>query len=134
MSFDVGLDSNGDLPVVTQHITGIDLIAQSMSIALKLHRGEWLLDERVGLPFLEWIQIKPPPFDTITAEVRRTMEGIDGVTAVENLVRVFDRDTQELTFTADIITEEGRISATVSPFGTAGNRNPAITLYLYGSQ
>lgn len=122
---DIGLDSSGDLPVHFGLITGIDLIAQRISVALRLHRGEWLQDVRVGLPWLEWVQIKPPPLSAISAALRSTVLGVPGVLEVTRYTATHDVETESVAIEMDVRTDEGEMTVRVSdPSGRSGNQFP----------
>jgi len=85
MAHDVQLDNNGDIPIRTAYITGPDLVRQRIKIRLNTWRGEWFLDQRLGLPFLEWKQQKPPDVNVIRALIQREIRTTPGVVGVANL-------------------------------------------------
>ncbi len=122
MSYDVQL-IDGDLPAVTQHITGNDLTVQRLEIRLATFLGEWLLDTTEGLRYLEWLQQTPPRVDEIGADLRREVETTPGVVRVDNWLGSFDVVSQTLTFTADVVVDDGTVLSlvVVPPAIAAGN-------------
>lgn len=128
--YDIGLDDDGDLPVVCRHITGLDLVVQRVTRRLRTFYGEYLADRRVGLPYLAWAQQKPPRTDAIGAVIRATIAATTGVVRVSDWSGTFDVATRALTFTGTIHTSFGDVSATILPFGTpgTGNRNAVFSL------
>lgn len=73
MAYDIQLNEDRDLPVRTRHISGPDLVVQRVRTRLKTWRGEWFLDQRRGLPILEWKQQKPLDLGIVRAIVRNTI-------------------------------------------------------------
>ncbi len=72
---DFQLNSNGNILLVD----GIDELTQRIYAHLQIHRGEWFLDQNLGIPWKETIFTKYSSIGlasaTITAELRR----VDGV-------------------------------------------------------
>lgn len=125
---DVELDEDGDLPAFCRVISGRDLIAQRVSIRLKTHLGEWILDPFKGLPFLQWMATKPPDAAAIGAVVRREIETTPGVLRVDDFSSAWTPATRSVEVTATIITAEGELEVVVSPLGRLMNRNPTVAI------
>jgi len=122
MALDVAL-INGDLPVETHLITGLRLIMQRIGIRLRTHIGEYLLDSSVGLDYIGWSQIKPPPVQLVSTSIRQEIEGVEGVLRVDNWQATWSPVDQEITCTGDVITEYGDVPLTVSPFSATKPHN-----------
>lgn len=84
------LDDNGSLVFPLQLVTGAQEVIQRVEVRLRTFAGEWILDETVGVPWLEWSSTKEPPDDEIAAVVVREIEDIEGVASA--LVRPVDND------------------------------------------
>lgn len=132
MSVDIGLDPlTGDLPEIPRYIRGDDLTAQRAGVRLRSFRGEWFLDADVGLPYLEWVGVKPVPLGAIRADLQRTLETTPGVVRVENLVVTFDRASARVTATGAVVTADDTLTVEATLFEASSgrrNRNPAILL------
>lgn len=126
------LDDDGDIPVFTRHVEGIEATAQKVRTRLLTHPGEWVLDKTVGLPFLSWLSVKDPPVGQIAAQVQAEIEDIDSVIRVEDMLAVFDPATEQITITGNVFTEDGQLAVVVVP-GPSGNSNPfAVSLITVG--
>jgi hypothetical protein len=104
-------------------ITGLRLIMQRIGIRLRRHQGEYLLDQTEGLPYIEWSQTKPPPVQEVGARIRQEIERVTGVIRVDSWTTTWDAVAQEITCTGEIITEDGDIPLTVSPFSSTKPHN-----------
>jgi len=128
MAYDVQLDSSGDLPVQTRHITGLDLIRQRAETRLRTWRGEWILDPSTGLPYAQWFERKPVPVDEMAAKVRADFVDIPGVIRVEQWQGSFAPSTRTIAITGRLITESGTVYVVVRvPGPGAENTHPAVT-------
>lgn len=63
MAFDIGLDESGDLPLIAQAITGIDLVIQRVKIRLLLQLGTYIQDQTKGIDWLSAVAQRP--FDVV---------------------------------------------------------------------
>lgn len=133
MPYDVQLE-NGDLPVRTEHISGIELVAQRVRIRLGTHRREWLFNPRVGLPFMRWRAQKPPPLGRIEARVRRTVRDTPGVREVRGVSAELDGRTVRVT--GRIIAEEfdEPIEMEAVLLDEEGNNSPSVAMKLAESR
>lgn len=130
--YDVGLDSTGDLPARTGHITGLTLTRQRVDMRLRTFLGEYIADKSRGLPFFAWMQQKPPQVASIGALLRREIETTPGVARVEEWTGGHDPDTRELTYTCTVKTVDGDLTLLVAPLGDPGfgNWNNAFRLVI----
>lgn len=127
MSIDVEL-IDGDLPALTRHISGTLVVLQRVRLRLLTALGEWILDRLVGIPYLRFIQQKPPNINEIGAFIRREIEAVPGVVSIDTWTPVHDIDARRLTFTAEIsvVDEPDTIEVVVFPLGTVANQSPAV--------
>ena len=127
MVHDVQLDNNGDIPIRTAYITGPDLVRQRIRIRLNTWRGEWFLDQRLGLPFLEWKQQKPPDVDVIRALIQREIRTTPGVVGVANLEVSLVQGRIEIT--GRITVEDVTLDLSAEILGPQGNSQPVTVLF-----
>lgn len=113
---DVALDDSLDLPAGgTRFITGRELVAQRIRMRLSRFLGEELLNQSLGLPFIEWRTLKPLPIAEIGAVVRREVETIPGVTRVEGWSATFNATTRTVLVEGIVWVGPDAISLSVSP-------------------
>jgi len=127
MVHDVQLDNNGDIPIRTAYITGPDLVRQRIKIRLNTWRGEWFLDQRLGLPFLEWKQQKPPDVNVIRALIQREIRTTPGVVGVANLEVSLVQGRIEIT--GRITVEDVTLDLSAEISGPQGNSQPVTVLF-----
>lgn len=115
---DLALDiSTWDLELPPRLITGADMIAQRIGIRFKFWLGEWFLDTREGVPYIEQVLVANPDLSLIRALFRRVITSTPGVKRVESLDLSFDRAARTLvvgSFRATLI--DGSTLALESPF------------------
>ena len=102
---DLALDGNGDLDLSDNEahlVDGDDAIVQHAQIRLRLFRGEWFLDTRVGMPYYEQILVKNPDLVVVRALFRRAILETPGIEEITAFDLQFDASTRRmrLTFTA----------------------------------
>jgi hypothetical protein len=79
---DLKLDSTGDLDITNNQltlVTGQAYIAQSWRIRLLTIHQEWFLDERIGIPYFEYILIKNPNESLIRSLFRQATYSVSGI-------------------------------------------------------
>lgn len=83
-------------------VTGADAVAQHLLIRLRTYKGEWFLDQRVGIPYYSQILVKNPNLAAIQSVYRRAIESTPGVDALTSISLEFDTANRQLTlrFTA----------------------------------
>ncbi len=92
-----------------------DTLAQRVMIALRTHPGDWIPDDRVGLPWARWLTLRPVPIDAIRVAVRAVVLAEPEVTAAD-VVAEFNASTGALT-----VSVTGRVASgstfEIAPFG-----------------
>lgn len=81
---DLALDDDLQLVIPMRLIDGPELVIQRMRIRLATHLGEWLLDELVGLPYIDWADAVPPPLLDIETRILDTLARTPGVLRIED--------------------------------------------------
>lgn len=79
---DLALNSDGTLAFPMRIISGPDLVVQRVRLRLNTFQGEWLLDARQGIPWIEWIS-EPPGLAVIEAFLLRRIASTQGILRVE---------------------------------------------------
>lgn len=125
--YDVKLNSNGDLPAITDHITGIDSLQQRLRIKMNTWAGEWFLDQRRGLPYIAWKQQKPPDLSVIRSRILREIRTTPGVNRVRDLSINFERGKITVNCLLGVDFEDNLIGAEMSAL-PGGNAQPAQVL------
>ncbi len=96
---DVKLSTTGDIDISSgglELVTGSASIAQGLLIGLRFFQGEWYLDLRVGIPYLQQILGKKPRPNVLRAIFRKAILASPGVLSVRSLVVDFTAATRTL--------------------------------------
>lgn len=120
MAYDAALDENGDLTANGTYVTGDELVAQSLGIALRQGFGEWPLDTTTGLPFTAWIERLPVPLDSIVARVASEIINTDGIIELTTIDGSFDSSTGTVNIEARARLASGSAVSIVSTLPLAG--------------
>lgn len=88
-------------------VTGADAVAQHLRIRLRVFKGEWFLDTRVGIPYYSQILVKNPNLAAIQSVYRRAITSTPGVDTLERIGLALDARTRvmTLTFSAKLLGE-----------------------------
>ena len=119
---------DGDLPEITQHMTGIQLTMQRVSIRLQTFLGEWILDTSKGIDYLGLSDISPAPVEAFSAILRAETLAASGVVSISKWVATFDKPSQKISIEGVIETDDGVVQATLSSSPALGTGN---TWYLW---
>lgn len=97
---DLALDqTNFDLDISQDDLfffTGSDAIAQHLKIRLRLFKGEWFLDTRVGIPYYQSILLKNPNLAVVRNIFRRAIVTTPGVESLDRIDLDLDAATRVL--------------------------------------
>lgn len=99
---DFAMTDDGDIDLSTNDlrlVTGADAVAQHLRIRLRLIKGEYFLDTRVGIPYYSQIWVKNPNIGAVNNVFRRAIVTTPGVESLERLDNVFDASRREYTLT-----------------------------------
>lgn len=98
-------------------ITGADAIAQRVAIRFKFWLGEWFLDTRQGVPYLQTVLVPNPDLTLIRTLFRRVIKTTPGVKHVGSLDMRWEKAERRLivdAFTATLV--DGSELVMESPF------------------
>jgi len=112
---DLKLDDQGDLAIENGDLvllTGADAIRQHLKIRLRTFKGEWFLDQRLGVPYFDKILVKNPSLPQVTSLYRKVITDTPGVTALLDLAVSLDNAARRLTVTFAAETTDGPVELT----------------------
>lgn len=117
MAYDIKLTKEWDLPIHMALIDGADRVAQQIKITLGFWKGEWFLDTRQGVPYIERILVKNPNSSHIRQVLQEQIASVDGVTraSVDSVLVDQQSRTAEVIYSAE--TDRGKITEEVSIYG-----------------
>jgi hypothetical protein len=113
---DLRLDDDGDLFIGSgdlAHVSGIDAIAQSLKIRLRLIRGEWFLDTAAGIPLFDQVLVKNPRVNLLRGIYRDAILAAPGVRALPELKLDLDSARRTLTIRYRATTDLGELIGSV---------------------
>lgn len=114
MPHDLAMDmATGDLVLHDGDVLLIDnaeRVAQQILITLRFWLGEWFLDTKDGIPYLEYVLVKSPNLLHIRQIFTEAMEKVDGVKRVEEMNFVFDVKNRSLHVDYEVSTDYGLIT------------------------
>jgi hypothetical protein len=93
------LDQYGDLAFTDGNIalaTGIEEVAQKLKVRYSFFLGEWYLDKRLGVPWIQSIFVKGTPENLIRSKLMRVALRCPGVSSVEDFQLVLDNSRRQL--------------------------------------
>lgn len=79
------LDADGDLDRVNGRLVRVDSVAQRLTCALRLLRGEWFLDRGRGVPWIDRVVGQRTNIAGLRSLLRETALAVDGVTSVDRI-------------------------------------------------
>lgn len=107
---DLALDSSGDLIIEGgdfKLLQGTDAIAQECRTALGLLTGEYPFDVEIGTRWDQILNSKTATDAQFIAEVTRVLNGIQGVSGVDNVAIARNTVQRTATITATVTTDAG---------------------------
>ena len=108
---------SGDLPEKPFIARGADAVVQKIRSRFRFFKGEWFLDTRLGVPYLQSVFIKRPNQALITSIFSKVLTDTPGVNRVVRFSSSWDRDTRTLTTDFEAVLDDGTIiRATSEPF------------------
>lgn len=112
MSVDIKLDGNHDLAVKNGQLvllSGVNLVAQQIKIALKTFLGEWFVDNSLGVPYFDYVLVKQADKVKIENIFRKHILAVRGVNRVLKLNTEIDRKERLLIVSFKVETSEGTV-------------------------
>lgn len=114
LAYDIALNiASNDLVIKNNDLILIDnaeRIAQQVLITLRFWLGEWFLDTREGMPYLEYVLVKNPNMSHIRQILTEKIQSIEGVKSIVSLNFDFRRVTRELYVDFEVDTDYGLIT------------------------
>lgn len=103
----------GDLTLVTES----DQINQAISQALGMFYGEWFLDNRQGIPYIQQIFVKNPNLDIIQALLLNAIQNVPGVVQITSFAFTYNNANRNLGVTLSVQTTNGQTINVVTNTG-----------------
>ncbi len=100
------LDLSGSALHLTDDTTG-ETVAQAVAMRLQLFRGEWFLDNRLGIDYFGQVLIKAPSLSDIEAIMRQAILATPGVSAITSYSQTLDRAARSLAISTTIQATNG---------------------------
>ena len=91
-------------------IDNAERVAQQILITLRFWLGEWFLDTKDGIPYLEYVLVKLPNLLHIRQIFTEAMEKVDGVKRVEEMNLAFDVKNRSLRVDYEVSTAYGLLT------------------------
>lgn len=114
MAYDLAMDvSTSDLIVQGGDLMIVDnaeRVAQQVLITLREWLGEWFLKTSDGIPYLEYILVKPPNEAHIRQILTQAIESVEGVKDVTELEFAYNHVLRTLAVAYEIDTDYGLIT------------------------
>ena len=90
-------------------INNAERVAQQIKITLLAFLGEWFLDQRFGVPYLESVMIKNPNMAYIRGILRGKILDVPDVKSVDSLSTQINIKTRTLTVSYEVSTVYGLV-------------------------
>lgn len=114
LAYDIALNiASNDLVIKNNDLILIDnaeRIAQQVLITLRFWLGEWFLDTREGMSYLEYVLVKNPNMSHIRQILTEKIQSVEGVKSIVSLNFDFRRVTRELYVDFEVDTDYGLIT------------------------
>jgi hypothetical protein len=105
---DLKVNSTGDLDITNNRLSfveDVEYIAQAWAIRLKTIMGEWILDQRIGIPYLQHVLVKNPNMNLVREIFRRATYSTPGIKEITFFEMSLNNTTRELSIEIAGITE-----------------------------
>ena len=114
LAYDIALNiASNDLVIKNNDsilIDNAERVAQQVLITLRFWLGEWFLDTREGVPYLEYILVKNPNMSHIRQILTEKIQSVEGVKSIVSLDFDFRRVTRELYVDFEVDTDYGLVT------------------------
>lgn len=114
---DFGLDAGGDEYADATGLAmvgDLDGIRQQVMLRLGFFKGEWFIDEDLGIPWYEEILVKNPNLIRIREIFREAILSVTGIKELTFLDLLFDPPARTLTVTFRASTDLGELGLTLT--------------------
>lgn len=111
-----GFETN-DIVIPRQIVRGADALIQRVKLCLRFFLGEWFLDQRLGVPWIQQIFVAGPDMPKIQAILSRAIMKVPGVRGISGAVLTRDKATRRIRFERfTIIATDGTTILVEEPF------------------
>ncbi len=114
------LDADGDIIVPIRYIRGLPAVAQGIRVRLLMFKGEWFLDETLGIQYYDSKEgagdgLLGNAFNPVRAEayMRKAILAVPNVVSIASVTATFDNDTRKLSMIWRVITAFGESTGEV---------------------
>lgn len=104
--------SSGDL----YFVDGDDYLVQKLRVRLQFLKGEWFLDQRVGIPYLQELLKKNPDPAIVRSVFRQAILSAPGIASLENFEMTYTSATRTLNLDFTAIKSDGTVLTFDEPF------------------
>ncbi len=107
---DLALNTDRDLLIENDDleiIEGLDEIAQDLDTRLNFWKGEWFLDTRLGVPWLEKVLGQKPRLPVVKNVIRNVALDTPGVIAITDLTLEYESAVRTLSISMRVQGTEG---------------------------
>lgn len=110
--------ATGSLAIPVRILRGPDACIQKLRSRFRLFKGEWFLDQRIGIPYKQKILVKNPDPVLINAIFRKVILGTPGFASLDSFdAQKLDRARRELTVNFQATLVDGTtVIAQAEPF------------------
>lgn len=111
-AYDLMLDDQGDLDMSSGDLvitSGIDAVRQSAMSRLRFFKGEWFMDELIGVDYWGTILVKNPSLPVVRELLLAEILASPGIASVQQLSLDLDASTRELTTSFKAVQDDGTL-------------------------
>lgn len=98
-----------DLRLPLRVIRGPDACVQRLRQRFAMVKGEWFLDQRLGLPYREFLLVKNPSVALVSTLVRRVILDTPGFASVPKIAASVDKRRRELSINFEALLEDPNV-------------------------
>lgn len=95
-------ETDGDLKLVDGCLQLVTDVAEEAALELRnrflMAKGEWFLDTRQGIPYLEFVFVKNPDLLLVRQLFREVILSVQGIKEIIDLSTTLDSKTRSLSF------------------------------------
>lgn len=86
-----------------------EYVSQTIETVLRRFKGEWWLNEDIGLPFYTDILVKNPNINVVNTLFKTEIKRVNGVKKILNFSSEFDTALRELSISFEVLLTNGDI-------------------------
>jgi hypothetical protein len=104
---DIKLGSDGDILIQNGKISFTESVGQRVSIALRTLKGEWFLDEKIGIPYFQKIFAEKITKTEVDLIMKNQISCVKGVEKIIEFNSTIINGLYE--YTCSILTSQGQV-------------------------